>query len=279
MSSFFHAFAVILIVAVLAGSTTGLLGVFVVGLRVPFLAVCISHCALAAAVFAMLAGWSARWGGFAGACAGGLILGWFLRKRNLEANAAIGTLFSLTMGLAFIGIGLQPGSKSEPLALLWGSLLFVTAEQAWIMAGLLLAIVIFLALFYRELKLLLFNRDLAAALTPEAGIYTALLLLISAVIAVNIDIVGGLLIYSLICNPAVAALAISRSFGAALAWSCGFGIFSACGGFLLAYWFNFPVGACIVVVSSAIAGVAAAAGVTNTGIRAQRATAEPKPGC
>mgnify|MGYP000220400033 CR=1 FL=1 len=271
MISFLEAFGLILLVAVLAGSATGLLGVFVVGLRVPFLAVCIAHCALAAAVFGKLAELPPQLSGFAGACVGGLALGWFLHKRNLEPNAAIGTLFSLTMGLAFIGIGLQQGAKSGTLGLLWGSVLFVTWEHAIFMAIILSVIIAFLIVFCKELKLLLFSRELAAALTREALVYTGLLVLISGVIAVNIDIVGGLLIYSLICNPAVAALCISRSFRGSLAWSCAFGIVSATGGFMVAYWFDFPVGACIVLVSGAIAGIAAFAGSSTTGLQSQHA--------
>jgi ABC-type Mn2+/Zn2+ transport system permease subunit len=63
------------------------------------------------------------------------------------------------------------------------------------------------------------------------------------------------MLYSLISNPAVAALKVARSYGSALILGSAFGSLSALGGFLIAYWFDLPAGACIVLVSSALVGV------------------------
>jgi len=40
----------------LAGASSGLLGTFIVGMRIPFLGVCVAHAALAGAVFGSLGG-------------------------------------------------------------------------------------------------------------------------------------------------------------------------------------------------------------------------------
>ncbi len=253
--SFLEAFGSILAAAVLGGASAGLLGVIVVGLRMPFLAVATAHAALAGAVFGDLAGWRHDASGFAGALVGAGALGAILRRRDLDPSAALGTLFSLMMGLAFLGIGLGEGPRTAVLGLLWGSLLFVSAGDLVLMAltGVLLAT--FVVMLRRPLGLLLLDRELAATLVPEGVLFAAVLVLSAAVIAVNLETVGGLLLYALVCNPAVAALRLGRGFGATAALGAGLGAASAVAGFLAAWWFDVPAGASIVLVSSLLVGV------------------------
>ncbi len=249
---FFQAFGVIMLAALLAGSSAGVLGVFVIGLKMPFLAICTAHAALAGAVLAELAGLPAGPGAFVGACVGALILAVLLHRRNIDINAALGVLFSVTIGIAFLGIGLSAGAKTEMFGLLWGSLLFVSWTHVWTMLGIATVLSLFVLLFGQQLKLMLFNRELAALMIYESVLLGALLLLASAIIAVNMEIVGGLLVFSLLSNPAIAALKLSRSFWGALLLSSVFGAASALLGFLAAYKWNLPTGACIVLTSSII---------------------------
>ncbi len=254
--SFAEVFAPILLAALIGGGSAGLLGVLVVGLRMPFLAVVTAHTALAGAVFGELAGVGPGLSGFIGAVVGAGVLGAVLRRRQLDTNIALGTLFSLSMGLAFLGIGLSEGARSSLLGLLWGSLLFVGRAQLLWMSVAAVALIVFLVLAERRLQVLLFSRELAAALLPGAGVLFAVLLVVAAgVIAVNLQTVGGLLLYSLVSNPAVAALRIARSWRGALVGGAVGGAVSAVGGFAVAYWLSLPVGACIVLVSSALVGV------------------------
>jgi manganese/iron transport system permease protein len=114
----------------------------------------------------------------------------------------------------------------------------------------------FVVAFDARLRVLLFSRELAAALFSEGAVFGLFLLLAAAVITVNLETVGGLMLYSLISNPAVAALRLARSYRSALALGALFGALSALGGFLAAYWLDLPAGACIVLVSSALVGIA-----------------------
>ncbi len=243
-------FGVILTAALLAGASAGVLGIFVIGLRMPFLAICSAHSALAGAVIAALLGFSTAAGAFIGACTGALILAALLRHRDFDINAALGILFSVTIGVAFLGIGMSSSSQSGMLSLLWGSLLFVTWRHVLMMLVVAVALAGFVSLFGRQLKVLLFNRELSSLLIRDGVILTVLLVLASAIIAVNMEIIGGLLMFSLLSNPAIAALKLARSFDGALWLSGMFGVLSALGGFLVACVWNLPTGACIVLVSS-----------------------------
>jgi manganese/iron transport system permease protein len=255
MVEFLSIFGFIIVAALLGGSSAGLLGVFVIGLRMPFIAVFSAHSALAGAVFGGMIGISSTLGGFIGALFGAVLLGIFIRDRNIDPNTALGTLFSLMLGVAFLGIGLTGGPKSQVLGLMWGSLLFVTGSQIVIMGALTIVLVGFIFIAEKELKALLFSRQLAALMIPEWIMFSTLLVLAAGIITINLQIVGGLLLYSLIANPAVAAFRLARSFRSAMMISVGFGALSALGGFLAAYWLDLPVGACIVLFSSLILGI------------------------
>jgi manganese/iron transport system permease protein len=252
---FLSIFGSIIVAALVGGGSAGLLGVFVIGMRMPFIAVFSAHSALAGAVFGGMVGFSATLGGFIGALTGAALLGVLVRDRSIDPNAALGTLFSLMLGIAFLGIGLTGGPKSQALGLMWGSLLFVTRGQIIIMALLTVILVVFIFIAEKELKALLFSRQLAALMIPEWAMFITLLVIAAGIIAINLQIVGGLLLYSLIANPAVTAFRIARSFRRAMILSMFFGALSAMGGFLAAYWLDLPVGACIVLFSSLILSV------------------------
>ena len=253
--NFFDIFGIIILAALLGGGSAGLLGVFVIGLRMPFIAMFSAHAAMAGAVFGILAGFPQSISGFFGALLGAVLLGLILRRRDIDPNAALGSLFSLMLGVTFLGIGLSEGPKSPMLGLLWGSLLFVSQSQIVVMSVLAIILVGFVRIFEKELKILLFSRELANLMIPEWIILTCLLILAAGIITINLEIIGGMLLYSLIANPAVAALRFARTYRATLVLSSFFGALSAMGGFMLAYWLNLPVGACIVLFSSLIVGI------------------------
>jgi len=115
----------------LAGASTGLLGVYIVGMRIPFIGVCISHAALAGAVFGSLCGLSGPYlmlPALAGAVAVALALGAFdPDSARVDSNVLMGILFSLTMGLSFLGLGLfsvYGRSDNDVRGLLWCSFNF-----------------------------------------------------------------------------------------------------------------------------------------------------------
>ena len=80
-------------------------------------------------------------------------------------------------------------------------------------------------------------------------------------LTVNFQTVGGLMIYSLITNPAAAAFQLVKGCGRALALAALLGALSGLGGFLIAAVTDLPSGAVIVLFSSGLvllaAGIAA----------------------
>jgi manganese/iron transport system permease protein len=249
-----------------AGGSTGLLGSYIVGMRIPFLGICIAHAALAGAVFGALFGLSgpALMLPALAAAAGSAMLVGIVDPQTVrtDGNVILGIVFSLMMGLAFLGLGLFGifgVSESEVRNLLWGSLAFVRWRDFWIMAAVAAVELLFIAAFYKELRAILFSRTHAAAAGIHATfVWTAFLLLAGLVLTVNFQTVGGLMIYSLLTNPAVAASQLVRGYGKTLVVSACLGAASGLGGFLISAATDLPTGAMIVILSSVLVGLAAA---------------------
>lgn len=254
------------IAAVLSGSSVGLLGVYLVGLRMPFLGVAVAHVAMAGAVFAYLIGWPAQALALPLALLAAAAVAWLASAHHrADLNTITGVLLSLTMGLTFLGIGLHTGDLSPLLSLMWGSILFVRPLDTLWMA--LLAVVLFalVGLLGRELEALLFSRGVARLSGIHERVVLTLFLVVAAlVISINLQIVGGLLMYTLLVNPAAAAYAWARSMRAVRVLALGLGVASTLGGFWISVWFDLPTGACIALVSSGLYGFALLGGGRRT---------------
>jgi manganese/iron transport system permease protein len=246
------------IAALLSGGTTGLLGTYLVGLRMPFLAVGIAHAAMAGAIFGHLLGWPPMLVSLGAALAAGQGLAWLV---TMPIRADLGVLSSIllsfTMGLAFLGIGLNQGDMTPHLSLLWGSLLFTRPRDLALMTAAALALGVFLLGCRRPLEAILFSPTLArAAGVRDRLILSVFMLLAAVIITLNLQTVGGLMIYSLLTNPAAAAYELATTMRAARLLAVALGIVSTLCGFWASYLLNWPTGACIVLVSTALYAVA-----------------------
>ncbi len=258
--------APVMLGGLVAGGSSGLLSVYIVGMRIPFLGVCVAHAALAGAVFGPLIGFSGPWllvPALAGAVLMALALGFAdPRKVHMDSNVVMGLLFSVTMGLAFVGFGLYGilgRSDNDVRSLLWGSLLYCRWSDVGLMAAAAGALLLFVVVFGKEMRAILFSRaDAQAAGIRATGIWTVFLVLTAAVMTVNFQTVGGLMIYSLVTNPAAAAFQLVRGTRPAMLLAIVIGATSGLGGFLVSMITDLPTGAIIVLVSSSLVAIAAA---------------------
>ena len=243
--------------AVLGGIACGTIGVFVVLMHMPFVGVCMSHAAFAGALLGLWLGFNPLLGAFGLSLASAAIIGPLADRGELSPETSVGVIFSLMLGLAFLFMGLMPGTKSGALELLWGSILTNTRSDV-ILLGIVAAVVVGLVfLFYKEFQATIFHRDMARSVgIPATLILYGILFLTGATITASLRSIGGLLIFSLILNPAVAAYQLTYSMKRMFLLSAGFAVLSGLIGLLMSYLFNIPSGATIVITSSAIFGIA-----------------------
>ena len=263
MDSYFYT---VMLAGVIAGASTGLLGAFIIGMRMPFIGTCISHASMAGFIYGGLLafGNSALWpvlsssGGVLASVVAALSLATIREdKTRLDKNVGLAIVFSFMLGITFLGIGLNQGSRNDMLNLLWGNILFVDKTRTIIIAVLSAVLGLFVVLFNKEMKILLFSRTIAAATgVHESFVYCLFLTLCGVILAVNLPLIGGLMIFSLITCPAAAAYQVCKGYVPVIITSAVFGMISALAGFLVSFYLDLPAGACIVIVSVAIFALA-----------------------
>jgi len=239
--------------AFLGGIACATIGVFVVLMHMPFIGVCMSHAAFAGALLGLWLGFNPLIGAFTISLLAAAIIGPLADRGELNPETSVGVIFSLMLGLAFLFMGLMPGTKSGALELLWGSILTNTRGDI-ILLGVVAAVVVALvSIFYKEVQATIFHRDMALSVgIPATLILYGILFLTGATITASLRSIGGLLIFSLILNPAAAAYQLTYSLKRMFLLSAGFGVLSGWIGLLFSYLFNIPSGATIVITSSLI---------------------------
>lgn len=253
-----------LLAGLLGGAGCGLAGFLLVAMNLPFMGVCLAHAALAGAVLAYFLGAPVLGTALIVSLFTAAVIGPLADRARVHANTMMSILFSLMLGLAFLGIGLMQERRSELFGLMWGNLLLVQwADIAPLFAAWALPLAL-LARYRREVQAVLFDREIARASgIHAAAFYYLIILLCGVVVTVNLNIVGGLMLYSLLTNPAVAALQLGRCYGQVISLAMGLGALSAVGGLAVSWALNWPAGASIVVVSSVVYLIAAVIRLLN----------------
>ena len=169
------------------------------------------------------------------------------RTRLVKQDAAIGLVFPALFSLAVILISRYArGVHLDVDAVLLGELAFAPFDRLAIlgisvpkalalMGGILAINLIFILLFYKELKLATFDAGLAATLGfSPALIHYGLMSLVSVTAVSAFDAVGSILVVALMVTPAAAAYLLTDNLRNMLIISVLIGIVSAIGGYWLA---------------------------------------------
>ena len=255
----YHFMQMAILAGVLGGVTCAVVGVFVVTMHLSFIGVCIAHAAFAGALLGLWLGFNPLIGALLFSLAAAAIIGPVADRGELNPDTSIGIIFSLMLGLAFLFMGLMHGARTEVLNLLWGSILTVNQQDMIFLAATTAVIVGLVAAFYKEIQAVICHREVALAVgIPATIIFYGLLFSTGVTVTASLQSIGGLLIFSLILNPAAAAYQLTYSLKRMIFIAVGFGVLSCWVGLAVSYFFDLPSGAAIVITSTIIFGLATA---------------------
>jgi manganese/iron transport system permease protein len=248
-----------ILAGLLGGITCSVVGVFVVTMHLSFIGVCIAHAAFAGALLGVWLGFNPLIGALLFSLAAAAIIGPVADRGELNPDTSIGIIFSLMLGLAFLFMGLMHGARTEALSLFWGSILTVGQQDIIFLAATAGAIVGLVAIFYKEIQAVICHREVALAVgIPATVIFYGLLFSTGVTVTASLQSIGGLLIYTLILNPAAAAYQLTYSLKKMLLIAIAFGVVSCWAGLVASYFFDIPSGAAIVITSAIMFGLATA---------------------
>ncbi len=242
-----------ILVAFCGGAMLSLVGSLLNGMQSPFLGVVISHAAFLGAAFALWCGGFIPIYAIITALLASLLIAPIVEKGKITSNVAMSIVFALTMAVALIFISRISGNRTEALNILWGSILTVSTGEALFILILFIISTLSCTLFIRGIKAVLFNKELAKASgIPANIIYYSIIILASTIIAIMLDKIGGLLIFSLLAIPSSTAILITNRFNQMLALSAALGVVECLTGLYISALLDLPVGPAAVLVAGTL---------------------------
>jgi len=248
-----------LIACVLAGFLMGLIGVFVVRMRLSAIGYSMSHGAFAGAALGAATATNPLLTGLLFASSSAFLIGPIADRARLHADTITSIIFPLNMALAFVFLTLVPeiGLSSQVANVLWGSIISMTNADLVYLVTLFATTLAIVYFVWKELFAIMFSRKLAEAdgINTKPFIYL-IIFLAGVVITFSLKLVGGLLIYALLFNPASTVLQFSENMRKVVIVSPIIGMATTVSGLFVSLFFDMPVGSCIVIVSTIVFAIA-----------------------
>jgi zinc/manganese transport system permease protein len=232
-----HAFEAGTVVAIVAG----IVGYFVVLRRSSFAAHALSHIGFSGAAAAVLIGVNPVFGLLLFTSVGGLGIG-ALGRRAAQRDVQIGTVLAFMLGLGVLFLSLYKGYAQEAYSILFGEILGISlsAVLLTLVAGVIILVLV--AVVYRPLLFASLDEDVAEAKgMPVLFLGIIFMLLVAVATSFAVQVVGVLLIFSLMVTPAATAQLLAKKPRQVIVISVAIALFATWLGLFMAFYQPYPV--------------------------------------
>lgn len=240
-----------LVIGVILGILMACLGVLVVLRRLSFFADAIGHSALTGIALGILLSINPFLGAFAFALLVAASIALFRHYSRLHLDTLLGVFFPASVSLGVILVQLSPGFQTDLIGYLFGDILTVSRLDVWISIGLAMVVTIILLLVGKKLLTITLDESLAHADGIMVAAYELLfMLMLAAVIALSIKLVGIILVTAMLVIPAASAQNIAASMTSMFVVSIGLSMVAAVSGMILSAVLSVPSGPAIVLTAA-----------------------------
>ena len=238
-----------IIAGAVLGLTGGLIGVFVMARDMAFAVHAISELSFAGAAAGLLFGIGVVEGSLAGSLAAALLIG-VLGSRARDRNSIIAVLMPFGLGLGILCLALYSGRAANKFGLLTGQIVAVDNPRLTALLVICSIVVVGLLLIWRPLMFTSIDPQVAEARgVPRLAVSIVFMVLLGLAVAVSVQIVGSLLVLSILVTPAAAALRVSASPLLVPLLSALFAVVATVGGIMLALGGSVPISPYVTTLS------------------------------
>ncbi len=233
----------------IAAVVSGIVGFFLVMRGQTFAGHALSHIGFAGATGAGLIGLAPLWGLLGFTLAAGITMG-ALSERISNRDVAIGVVLALALGFGLLFLHYYTSFATQATALLFGNVLAV--DRGMIATLLVLGLITLAGLgaIMRPLIFASLQPELAEAKgVPLRFISTAFLAVVALAVSECAQIVGVLLVFTLMVGPPAAAQRLAGGLWSGLILSAALALGEAWLGLTIAFYTDWPVSFCIAVLS------------------------------
>ena len=232
-----HAFEAGTIVAIVAG----IVGYFVVLRRSSFAAHALSHIGFSGAAAAVLIGISPVYGLLLFTSVGGLGIA-TLGRRAAQRDVQIGTVLAFMLGIGVLFISLYTGYATEAYSILFGEILGISFSDVLLTLVAGVIILVLVAAVYRPLLFASLDEDVAEAKgMPVLLLGIIFMLLVAVATSIAVQVVGVLLIFSLMVTPAATAQQLAKRPRQVIIISVAIALMATWLGLFISFYEPYPV--------------------------------------
>lgn len=236
----------------LVAIVSSVVGYFLVLRGQTFAGHALSHTGFAGATAAVLIGIPPLWGLVSFTLGAGVAMG-LLGERISGRDVAIGMVLSLSLGFGLLFLHFYTAYATAATAVLFGNVLAIDRGTLMTLAGLGIVALGALALISRPLLFASLQPELAQARGVSLTLVGTLFLMIVAIATAEAaQIVGVLLVFTLMVGPAAAAQCLTTRIWSGIALSVALALVEALGGIALAYYTDWPSSFCITALTGLI---------------------------
>lgn len=236
-----------------ASITSGIIGSYVVIKRIVFISGSIAHSVLGGMGFFL---WLKRthgieWvtplqGALLSAILAALLIGWIHLNYREREDTVIATLWSTGMSIGVIFIALTPGYNVELMNYLFGNILWVSQTDIKMLLMLDVIVMIITGVFHRKFLAICFDEQQALLQgLAVRSLYLLLLCLVAVSVVLLIQVVGAILIISMLAIPAAIASGFTHRLSFLMLLAIILGCLFTFMGTFFSYQLNWPPGATI----------------------------------
>lgn len=240
-----------LVATLLVSCVCGVLGVFVVLRGIAYVGEGLSHAAFAGVALAAICSLPVTPTTIVFCIIVAFLIRYTSRKGRLREDTSTGIFFSTSMALGLILISASKGKNIDIIGYLFGSILSVTYLNLIYSGVLVLLVLSVIYVFFKEFSLITFDSDLAEILNVPVERLTYLLYALIALTVVSaVQLVGVILVSSLLITPAATSLQFAKSLRGSILFSVFFSVSAGMFGLIASIALNTPPGATIALFST-----------------------------
>ncbi|WP_141984019.1 metal ABC transporter permease [Saccharothrix saharensis] len=238
-----------LVAGAVLGLLAGVLGPLVVTRKMAFAVHGTSELAFTGGAAALLIGVGVGYGALVGSLVAALLLG-LLSRRDSDRDSVIGAILAFGLGLGVLFLHLNTERTANKFGLLVGQVVSIGSTDLWLLVSASVAVLAVLAFTWRPLLFASVDPAVAVARgVPVRGLAVVFAVLVGVATALSVQIVGALLVLSLMITPGAAAVRITASPVRATVLAVVFAEVSALVGMALSLVLGMPVSVFVTAVS------------------------------
>lgn len=239
-----------LLAGLLVAILSPLIGMYVVVRRYSALSDTLSHVALVGVAVGLITSVSPIFLGIVFSVIAGVLIELLRSYKKVYTESALMLFLSGSIAVVSILISSFGGFRVSLSSFLFGSITTVTDTDLYWILGIFCLVIIMVSWFYKGFLQLSFSEDLAK-ISGVNVFWLRLLItvLASMVVAIGIQIVGGLLIGSLMVIPVITSLQYKLGFRASHILAVAISVVALFVGFLAAFYYDIPTGGAIVLTN------------------------------